>query len=146
MNNKIILALQDKETILEVAKDPEVQIKIKDAIIDGVAKRVAKGAFDNDCNVSKQLREDVLKAMFEKTFLRSSFTKDYKEIFDAAVSELIEKSVQENIQGIQDKINKHINMFQTHAEEFLANYDFEHRVNEQIEKKLGEVVKKLVEK
>lgn len=146
MNNKIILALQDKETILEVAKDPEVQIKIKDAIIGGVAKRVAKGAFDNDCNVGKQLREDVLKAMFEKTFLQSSFTKDYKEIFDAAVTKLIENSVQENIQGIQDKINKHIDMFYAHVEEFLANYDFERRVNEQIEKKLSEIVKKLVEK
>lgn len=146
MNNKIILALQDKETILEVAKDQEVQIKIKDAIIDGVAKRVAKGVFDNDCNVGRQLREDVLKAMFEKTFSQSSFTKDYKEIFDAAVSELIEKSVQENVQGIEDKINKHIDMFYARAEEFLANYNFERRVNEQIEKKFGEIVKKLVEK
>lgn len=40
---KIILVLQDKETIKELAKDENVQIKIKDAIVDSIAKRVAQG-------------------------------------------------------------------------------------------------------
>lgn len=40
--DKITISLQDKETIKELAKDPDVQIKIKDAIIDGIGKRALK--------------------------------------------------------------------------------------------------------
>lgn len=40
--DKITISLQDKETIKELAKDPDVQIKIKDAVIDGIGKRALK--------------------------------------------------------------------------------------------------------
>ena len=40
--DKITILLQDITTISELAKDPEVQIKIKDAIIDGVKRRSLK--------------------------------------------------------------------------------------------------------
>ena len=40
--DKITISLQDKETIKELAKDPDVQIKIKDAILDGIGKRALK--------------------------------------------------------------------------------------------------------
>ena len=40
--DKITISLQDKETIKELAKDPDVQIKIKDAVLDGIGKRALK--------------------------------------------------------------------------------------------------------
>ena len=40
--DKISLILQDKKTIEELAKDPEVQIRIKDAIVDALGKRSLK--------------------------------------------------------------------------------------------------------
>lgn len=42
MNNTIKVILNDEKTIVELAKDPDVLVRIKDAIIDGVSRRVAK--------------------------------------------------------------------------------------------------------
>ena len=40
--NRINIFLNDKEIIGQIAKDPEVQIKIKNAILEGAIKRVTK--------------------------------------------------------------------------------------------------------
>ena len=42
MNIKMML--NDKSSIEELAKDPEIQIRIKDAIVDEIGKRAAKAA------------------------------------------------------------------------------------------------------
>ena len=51
--DKITIILQDKETIKELAKDPDVQIKIKDAVIDGIGKRASKIANLSDDIIHK---------------------------------------------------------------------------------------------
>lgn len=44
MATTVKVMLNDRDAILELAKDPEVQAKIKIAIVDEVAKRAAKAA------------------------------------------------------------------------------------------------------
>lgn len=44
MATTVKMMFNDKEAVLELAKDPEVQAKIKAAIVDEVAKRAAKAA------------------------------------------------------------------------------------------------------
>ena len=44
MATTVKVMLNDRDAILELAKDPEVQAKIKTAIVDEVAKRAAKAA------------------------------------------------------------------------------------------------------
>lgn len=56
--DKITIILQDKETIKELAKDPDVQIKIKDAVIDGIGKRASKIANLSD-DIIHKLEEDI---------------------------------------------------------------------------------------
>lgn len=56
--DKITIILQDKETIKELAKDPDVQIKIKDAVLDGIGKRASKIANLSD-DIIHKLEEDI---------------------------------------------------------------------------------------
>ena len=42
MATTVKMMFNDKEAVLELAKDPEVQVKIKTAIVDEAAKRAAK--------------------------------------------------------------------------------------------------------
>lgn len=72
MNVKIML--NKDEEIKELAKDPEVQLKIKAAIIDGIGTRAAKA-------VQKELTHDideaVRKAVYDRGFgLKESVEKD----------------------------------------------------------------------
>lgn len=56
--DKITIILQDTETIKELAKDPDVQIKIKDAVLDGIGKRASKIANLSD-DIIHKLEEDI---------------------------------------------------------------------------------------
>jgi hypothetical protein len=44
MSTSVKIMLNDKDAILELAKDPEVEAKVKAAIVDEVGKRAAKAA------------------------------------------------------------------------------------------------------
>lgn len=44
MSTSVKIMLNDRDAILELAKDPEVEAKIKAAIVDEVGKRAAKAA------------------------------------------------------------------------------------------------------
>ena len=68
--DKITISLQDKETIKELAKDPDVQIKIKNAVLDGIGKRALKIA---------NLSDEIISIM--ETDIRNYFTEDAKRSF-----------------------------------------------------------------
>lgn len=40
--NKLIILLNDKDLISELIKDKDVQVRIKDAVIDGIGRRALK--------------------------------------------------------------------------------------------------------
>ena len=52
--NKFTLMLQDKEVIKELARDPEIQVKIKNSIVDEVKRRLSKGI---DKKISEEMKE-----------------------------------------------------------------------------------------
>lgn len=61
--DKITILLQDKQTIEKLAADPDVQIRIKDAILDGLAKRYVKTS-----NVVKDLLDNARAEMRKELF------------------------------------------------------------------------------
>ena len=68
--DKITISLQDKETIKELAKDPDVQIKIKNAVLDGIGKRALK---------LSNLSDEIISIM--ERDIRDYFTEDAKGRF-----------------------------------------------------------------
>lgn len=108
--DKIILVLQDKETIKELAKDENVQIKIKDSIVDSIAKRVAQG---NIVGVNLALQEAVTEAIADKVFsdgwrkLSPSAEVKVKSLFNELLNEAVAK-VEENIKKELDTFKEDI--------------------------------------
>ncbi len=86
MNVKIML--NKDEEIKELAKDPEVQVKIKTAIIDGIGTRAIKA-------IHKELARDidsaVMKAVYDRGWckLKDSVIKDIEKRAEAAVDDAI---------------------------------------------------------
>ena len=60
--NRINIFLNDKEIIEQIAKDPEVQIKIKNAILEGAIKRVAKLKEGISEQIAKTLKDEMCKS------------------------------------------------------------------------------------
>ena len=115
--DKIILVLQDKETIKELAKDENVQIKIKDAIVDSIAKRVAQG---NIVGVNLSLQEAVTEAIADKVF--SDGWRKLSPSAEVKVKNLFNKSVNELIVKFDKNINKELNAFKEDAVKSYKDY------------------------
>lgn len=83
MNIKIMLN-KDAE-INELAKDPDVQVKIKAAIVDGIGTRAVKAV---QKELASDINEAVRKAVYEdNTFnLKDSVKEDIKKRVEQAVS------------------------------------------------------------
>ena len=96
--DKITISLQDKETIKELAKDPDVQIKIKDAVLDGIGKRALKIA---------NLSDEIISAIEDD--IRNYFTEEeHHSIFRPTVlkpkfRELIHEEANKAFLSIADK-------------------------------------------
>lgn len=79
--DKITIVLQDKTTIENIAKDPEVQIKIKDAILDRIGRRALKIA-----NVTNEILR-AAKSEIRDQFLKGSsfYTLELKDDWKIAI-------------------------------------------------------------
>ena len=68
MNNKLTIVLNDKDTLMELAKDPEMQIRVKDAVIDAIGKRALKIA-----NIADTIIADAKKELKDEFFAKDSW-------------------------------------------------------------------------
>jgi len=85
MNIKIML--NKDEEIKELSKDPEVQFKIKAAIIDGVGARAVKAV---QKELANDINEAVRKAVYGRGFeLKDSVKKDIETYVEKAVDHAI---------------------------------------------------------
>lgn len=97
--DKITISLQDKETIKELAKDPDVQIKIKDAILDGIGKRALKIGNLSDEIIA--LMEDDIRNYFTETENHSIFRN--RTVLKPEFRELIHKQASNAFSLIAEK-------------------------------------------
>lgn len=135
MNVKIML--NKDEEIKELAKDPEVQVKIKAAIIDGIGTRVVKA-------VQKELAHDIDKAVMKAVYsgnwckLKDSVIKDIEKRAEAAVDDAITMKLAK----IMEK--EFYSIVRKRAEEYVELINridltsiVEKKVKEILERKLG---------
>lgn len=88
--NKFTLLLQDKEVIKELACDPEIQIKIKNSIVDEVKRRAAKGI--------DSISEDLTKALKEELFEKAGFFSTPR--LKPAIKKLLENNIEEIVKEV----------------------------------------------
>lgn len=104
--DKITILLQDITTISELAKDPEVQIKIKDAIIDGVKRRSLKSMNIIEDKLHRELYDE----LFEKTWQRG-LKQQYKKDLQKVAEETVKNVIREDSDWWADFIRQEIDDF-----------------------------------
>lgn len=135
--NKLTLLLQDKEVIAEIAKDPEVQIRIKDAIIDGAIKRCAK--IEN--SIAYQISEELKKEVFNSSIWSHNLNDKYKQIVKDEARKSVESFVRSEMGMLTDEVNKQINYYKALVMAKLDNADINEIIRSEVRKAVNEKFK-----
>ena len=110
--DKLTIVLSDKTTVAELAKDPDVSIKIKDAILDGVMRRLTPitnavaHSVINDVLVKNGWGNptDKLTEKWEKV-LRFKVAEVVSDKVDSIVKEEVQKEKMEALNRIKFELN-----------------------------------------
>lgn len=143
--DKITIILQDKETIKELAKDPDVQIKIKDAVIDGIGKRASKIANLSD-DIIHKLEEDIRNyfteidnSMWKK---RNVLKLEFKELIRKEANNAFNLSVSKELLDMHKIINNRLDEIKTIITDRITNdLNLEKIVSDAAEKVIKEKLK-----
>ena len=144
MNNKLSLILNDPELIAEIAKDPEVQIRIKDAIIDGIGKRAVKLLNANaeiasvtssiGQAISKQIKEQITNGESWRPTLKT----EYKKIIEETLKDYVKTAALEISKEYYKKKKKRalesINAWKSQMELELERNNIESIIRDQVNK------------
>lgn len=143
--DKITIILQDKETIKELAKDPDVQIKIKDAVIDGIGKRASKIANLSD-DIIHKLEEDIRNYFTESDNSmwknRNVLKPEFKELIRKEANNAFNLSVSKELLDMHKIINNRIDEIKTIIMDRITNgLNLEKIVSDAAEKVIKEKLK-----
>lgn len=143
--DKITIILQDKETIKELAKDPDVQIKIKDAVIDGIGKRASKIANLSD-DIIHKLEEDIRNYFTETDNSmwnrRNVLKPEFKELIRKEANNAFNLSVSKELLDMHKIINNRLDEIKTIIMDRITNgLNLEKIVSDAAEKVIREKLK-----
>lgn len=143
--DKITIILQDKETIKELAKDPDVQIKIKDAVIDGIGKRALKIANLSD-DIIHKLEEDIRNYFTETDNSmwnrRNVLKPEFKELIRKEANNAFNLSVSKELLDKHKIINNRLDEIKTIIMDRITNgLNLEKIVSDAAEKVIREKLK-----
>lgn len=143
--DKITIILQDKETIKELAKDPDVQIKIKDAVLDGIGKRGSKIANLSD-DIIHKLEEDIRNYFTERDNSRYKtcyvLKPEFKELIHKEANNAFNLSVSKELLDMHKIINNRLDEIKASIMDRIDNgLNLEQIVSDAAEKVIREKLK-----
>ena len=143
--DKITIILQDKETIKELAKDPDVQIKIKDAVLDGIGKRASKIANLSD-DIIHKLEEDIRNYFTETDNSmwnrRNVLKPEFKELIHKEANNAFNLNVSKELLDMHKIINERLEEIKTIIMDRITNgLNLEKIVSDAAEKVIREKLK-----
>ena len=138
--NKITITLQDKEIINELAQDEQMQIRIKNAIIDGITKRAAKSM---NVNVDiKKIVKEIAEAS-SKEIGRAFMTGDYyrrhlkdewaniiREQCKKEIEAVVKEELTENLADIRQRLHDQLDEWKASIERRINEFDIEKAVEQ----------------
>ena len=125
--DKITILLQDITAISELAKDPKVQIKIKDAIIDGVKRRSLKSMQI----IEDKLHRELFDELFEKT-LHHGLKQQYKKDLQKVAEETVKNVIREDSDWWADFIRQEIDDFKESVKLKIASIDLDEIIRKEV--------------
>lgn len=147
---QIKIMLNDADAIAEIAKDPDVVIAIKTAILDGISKRVAKAiegeiATAIQTAVSEFTHPDEPNALFSPSGYQWSPVLSDK--LREQVKTLVSRKVSEEIEDIVDayEANAQYNEAFKRRKKEIEEYDFDKAVQKYIAKRVSKSFCKMMD-
>ena len=134
--DKITILLQDKQTIEKLAADPQVQIRIKDAVLDGIGRRAMK---------LSNLTSDMVRAA-QKEIRKEFFIDSWKDILKDEYKDVIKRQARTEMQVL---VNEEINECRKEIRESIRSWklDVLKKLKEyDIEKDIREVAEEVIRK
>lgn len=135
--NKLTLLLQDKEVIAEIAKDPEVQIKIKDAIVDGVVRRFSKSSSIILDESTRALREE----LFGRNFYENTLNDKYKEVIKRTATDVVADLVRKESKILNNIIENKFEFYKMLIIGKLEAVNVDQMIRDEIRKAVNEKFK-----
>lgn len=127
--NKMTLLLQDKEVVNELAKDPDVQIRIKDAIIDGIKGRSLKHLNI----VEDRIKEEMKRELFDGSY-QQRFRLEYQEKIKMGVKPIVSEIISEAQTCCMERINNAFSELYDMVRDRLDSLDIEKLIREEAQK------------
>lgn len=135
--DKITIVLQDKQTIEQLAADPDIRIRIKDSVIDGVARRYLKIS-----NIAAAVAEEIRKELFKGAY--GTYIKDeYRDIICKQVKKEFNKIVEEELIRYGNETKKAILAWKEDALQLIKERDIEKDIREVAEKVINEKLQRI---
>lgn len=138
--NKISISLQDKDIINELAQDEQMQIRIKDAIIDGITKRAAKSMNVNvdikntvkeiAAAASAELARQFVTGDFYRKHLKEEWAKIIREQCIEEINTVVEEEFKENLEDIRQRLNDRLDEWKVTIERRLSEFDIKKAVEQ----------------
>ncbi|MCQ2300584.1 MAG: hypothetical protein MJZ81_10730 [Bacteroidales bacterium] len=145
------IMLNDSAAIAEIAKDPEVVIKIKKAIVDEVAKRTAKAIEGEIALAVKKEIDSFTHPDTENEVFKSGYGYWSSPVLSDEMRKHVEAIVASKVRNEIDEIVERFDVNAKYAEVFnkrkqeIEEYDFDKAVQKFISKKLAASFKKIME-
>lgn len=152
--DRISIILQDKTTIEELAKDPEVQIKIKDAIVDALGKRslklmnanaeISKAVSTVSTAISREVKDMFCENVSWTTTLKDTYKDQIHREAASMFNKLVEQEVNAQLDGLRTRIQRICDtgaeLWEKQVNKKIANFDFDKAINDAVQ---AEVARRL---
>ena len=126
--DKITILLQDKQTIEKLAADPEVNIRIKDSILDGIGKRAVK--FNNITSaLISAAKKEIRQEFFGNTW-QDILKDEYKQVIRNKAKAEFNHIFNKEFVKCSEEINKSIRAWKSEVLKKLKEYDIEKDIRE----------------
>ena len=126
--DRITILLQDKATIEKLAADPEVKIRIKDAVLDGVGKRALKLA-----NITNDITKAAQREIYNEFFVDGPthiLKAEYKNLIKKRARTEMNMFLEEEIKECEKELREAIRSWKLEVLEKLNEYDIEKDIRE----------------
>lgn len=127
--NKLTLLLNDKEIIAEIAKDPDVRIKIKDAIADGIKRRMSKGL---DL-VTDKLRDEMKDELFDRTW-SSHLKPQYSNMLREEAVKCVRSVIKDDLNSFERLVKEEFDNFKSLVRIKIENIDMDEIIRKETER------------
>lgn len=150
--NKLTILLNDKDLLSELIKDKDVQVRIKDAVIDGIGRRAIK-LINNHEDFKSGIKIAVRNMIFDRTryvkfsevfepLIQSEVQKHLEDYIKKSMSQHINNVVENHLQEIYAEVKRYN---QGLSRQILAQYDIEKMIKTEIDNTVTRIIHRINE-